>query len=344
MAIPEQQLATWTNQGATTTAHSTHQSIRAALSADSSPIMGLNTEVYLQGSYRNHTNIRGDNGVDIVVELKERSFRRDLSRLSAADQALYHQCYTDPTYQWSDFRHNVIAALIAYYRSEFVVPGSKAIEVLAGSGRLSAHVVVCVEHRTYRSFAGIPDPGDYDSGITFQAQDDDRWIVSYPKQHIDTARPRTSLVGRTGPTSRRCACSRTPGHTWWISASSLTSLRHPASSSACSTTSLTKSLPQPSNKASTMPSSGFLQTAIGSRDFGVRMEEPTSSVQLASSGTQKTPATSWQPTGCCGTGGSERVGREVTTVSHHDLAQFIAVAGDTPKVRDICRSPLVTAR
>jgi tRNA nucleotidyltransferase (CCA-adding enzyme) len=73
MPIPESQLDTWSRQGAVTTAKATHESIRNALTAFSSPIRQMfadgSAEIYLQGSYKNDTNIRGDSDVDIVAEL-----------------------------------------------------------------------------------------------------------------------------------------------------------------------------------------------------------------------------------------------------------------------------------
>jgi tRNA nucleotidyltransferase (CCA-adding enzyme) len=73
MPIPESQLEIWSHQGAVTASKTTHESIRIALSANTSPIRQRvaagGVEIYLQGSYKNDTNIRGDSDVDVVVEL-----------------------------------------------------------------------------------------------------------------------------------------------------------------------------------------------------------------------------------------------------------------------------------
>ena len=66
MPIPESQLETWSHQGATVTSAATHRSIRAALDAHDWPdAMRLNP--YLQGSYANATNIRGNSDVDLTT-------------------------------------------------------------------------------------------------------------------------------------------------------------------------------------------------------------------------------------------------------------------------------------
>lgn len=85
MTISEAQLEVWANQGAVVLSKQTHESIRLALAADSSLIKGKDYEIYLQGSYRNTTNIRGDSDVDIVVELKS-TFAPDTSLLSAFEK------------------------------------------------------------------------------------------------------------------------------------------------------------------------------------------------------------------------------------------------------------------
>jgi len=77
MGIPESQLAIWSHQGAVTTAKATHESIRNALDSYRWTD-GVDFEVYLQGSYKNNTNIRGDMDVDVVVQLNS-SFYSNLS-------------------------------------------------------------------------------------------------------------------------------------------------------------------------------------------------------------------------------------------------------------------------
>ena len=67
MAITEQQLSNWSGLGAQKGSADTYNSIKTALGQYVFPA-GMNYRVYLQGSYPNHTNIRGDSDVDVVVE------------------------------------------------------------------------------------------------------------------------------------------------------------------------------------------------------------------------------------------------------------------------------------
>lgn len=135
MAIPNRQLATWSHQGATTTAKATHESIRRALSQHSWP-SGVSFDVHLQGSYRNDTNIRGDSDVDIVAELTS-AFRPDLSALAPDQAAAQRAAYSNASYGWSEFRRDVLAALRSYYGTAAVAEGKKAVRVEGGAGRLA---------------------------------------------------------------------------------------------------------------------------------------------------------------------------------------------------------------
>ena len=93
MSNPESQLDTWSRQGAVATAKATHESIRNALTASTSAIRGRDYEVYLQGSYKNDTDIRGDSDVDVVMQLND-AFGQDLDALSPAEGILYLQRYS----------------------------------------------------------------------------------------------------------------------------------------------------------------------------------------------------------------------------------------------------------
>ena len=180
MPIPESQLETWSHQGATTTASITHASIRHALSAHAWPST-VDYEVYLQGSYRNHTNIRGDSDVDLVVQLNS-SFKHELSALSEAQVRAFHATYSDTTYHWGMFRAETLRALKEYYGASLVTEGHKSLKVSGASGRLNADVVPCLMYRKYRS-SQRSDLAQYVKGIAFYSLPDLRLIVNFPKLH-----------------------------------------------------------------------------------------------------------------------------------------------------------------
>lgn len=182
MAIPESQLETWARQGAVTTSAATHTAIRSALFATGSPLIGKNIEPYLQGSYKNDTNIRGDSDVDLVVQLNN-TFRYDLSKLAVDQRQLFEASYGSATYSWDNFRSDVLQVLRSAFGSA-VTEGKKAIKIAATSGRLPADVVVCLQYRRYKSFRGLGSES-YVPGIVLYSLPDRRTVINFPIPHYD---------------------------------------------------------------------------------------------------------------------------------------------------------------
>lgn len=183
MAIPERQLETWSHQGAVATASATNSAVHNALHAQNSPIKDKEFDVYLQGSYKNDTNIRGDSDVDVVVQLNS-TFERDLSGLSQAERLLYEQNHSSASYLWRNFRDDVLKALVAYFRAENISEGNKSIKVSGGSGRLPADVIPCLQYRKYLRFRSLQDQ-TYIEGIVFYTLREGRQIINYPKPHYN---------------------------------------------------------------------------------------------------------------------------------------------------------------
>jgi hypothetical protein len=165
------------------TAKSTHEAVRNALSAPNSPVRGRDYEIYLQGSYKNDTNIRGDSDVDIVVQLNE-TFWKDISGLNAQEQTACEQAFGPATYSLDAFDADVQRSLRAYFGASSVTPNNKCIIVVGGSGRLDADVVVAGQYRRYTNFRSTSDQ-QYAEGITFWGRNDSQQVINYPKLHYD---------------------------------------------------------------------------------------------------------------------------------------------------------------
>ncbi|AEN74717.1 hypothetical protein Rhom172_2837 (plasmid) [Rhodothermus marinus SG0.5JP17-172] len=173
MPVPESQLERWSHQGATTTAKKTHESIRAALDRYKWP--KGKPEVYLQGSYKNSTNIRGDSDVDVVVQLNSVF----MNNLTAEQKRRFGFVKSD--YTWNDFYSDVERALTDYYGASKVRRGRKTLKV--ETTYLPADVVVCIQYRKYPPNRKSED--DYIEGMTFYVPSEDRWVVNYPKLHYE---------------------------------------------------------------------------------------------------------------------------------------------------------------
>lgn len=187
MAIPLSQLSTWSNQGATVTSKQTHESVRNALEHSNSPLVKMisngTVKVYLQGSYKNDTNVRGDSDVDIIVELTN-VFSHNIHERSKDEQDLHSSHYSDAVYTWDHLRRDTQIALERYYGAGFVDgTGNKSIKLLPNNGRLKADVVPVVQHRAYNHFYG-PDYCSYELGVKFNHKTTGKKIINYPEHHF----------------------------------------------------------------------------------------------------------------------------------------------------------------
>lgn len=197
MAIPETQLETWSHQGAVTTASATNQAIQNALLAENSPLRGKDVKVYLQGSYKNTTNIRGDSDVDIVAQLNS-TFQYDLSALSGDEKRLFGQSYpTNATYLWRNFRDDTLKALRDCFGVQNVTEGNKSIKVSGGSGRLGADVIPCLQYKKYLRFPRLQDEA-YIEGIVFYTLREGRQIINFPIPHYNNGVDKNSQQKTNG--------------------------------------------------------------------------------------------------------------------------------------------------
>ena len=165
MSIPESTLAKWSHHKAGTAFKQAHVPIRKALEAHRG-LSQFKYEVFLQGSYKNDTNLGGDSDVDVVVRLS--------SKLKPAVAALTgEQLQKDGSHrfvhqQWNAFRGEALKALRGRFGST-AESGRKTLKV--PKGRMipaDADLVVTVSHM---------------EGIGFYLSDEQRWVVSFPQQH-----------------------------------------------------------------------------------------------------------------------------------------------------------------
>lgn len=195
MAIPEAQLDTWSSPGATTSSAAAYASIKGALSGPKSRILSLKTDIYLQGSYRNCTNIYGDSDVDVVVQL-DSVFQRDLSALDATQRAYEDSSYEDATYSWFNFRADVLQTLQDYYGNARVKPATRCIKVNTGPGRITADVVPALQFRKY-SYFYRPSLESHIEGVRFYDSSLNP-ILNFPKQHIANGEAKNTTLRTYG--------------------------------------------------------------------------------------------------------------------------------------------------
>lgn len=161
MPIADSILGRWSHHHAATASVQAHTAIRDALARQDLP----SHEMFLQGSYKNDTNLRRDSDVDLVVQLDER-LRPKVAALTGS-QLQNSEFHALAHAKWQSFRRLVLAALRARF-SQAVTLGRKSLKVAKGPIPAAADVVVTLK---------------CGNGIALYIPDEHRWAVSYPQHH-----------------------------------------------------------------------------------------------------------------------------------------------------------------
>ena len=164
MPIPESTLSKWSHHEAGTAFKQAHLPIRKALEAYSWP-SEFKYEVFLQGSYKNDTNLGGDSDVDVVVRLatKLKPSVADLTGERLQEDGSHKFVHE----RWNSFRDHALKAMRARF-GKAAKSGRKTLKVPMGKIPADADLVITVSYR---------------QGIGFYLPDERRWVVSYPQQH-----------------------------------------------------------------------------------------------------------------------------------------------------------------
>lgn len=181
MAISEDQLKTWAKQGPTPQFTATYQTLESCLNDRNSPYHPKDFGIFLQGSYKNDTNVYGDSDVDVVIRLNQ-TFYSDLSNLPDEGKKLWNAARSDAEYTLEQFKKDVTGWLVKKLGND-VQPGKKAIYIKGTSNRRNADVVVCCKHRRCIRFRNENDQS-YHEGISFFNSSGVQ-INNFPQQHHD---------------------------------------------------------------------------------------------------------------------------------------------------------------
>lgn len=194
MQISDQQLTTWSQAPSPTEMqkiqrtrdiiettlgkHLPIEQIKKAYQLDS-----FKYEVFLQGSYANHTNVRFDSDVDIVMQLNT-VFTPDKSRLDETQKALYALMHRDSLYKFKQFKTDIHTALVAEFGTHQVTWSNKCLNVLANASRVDADVVPCFQYRIYKRFISYTDQ-QFIEGMRFFDTSNDSEVINFPKIHLE---------------------------------------------------------------------------------------------------------------------------------------------------------------
>ena len=168
MPIPKKTLNRWSRHRSGTASKQTHTAIRDALDDYSGWTDKPKYDVFLQGSYKNDTNLSKDSDVDVVIQIQT---RLDASLVSLTGRKLETEESHLRTYkEWQSARRQVLKALRSRFGSKAVNAARKTLKLAKGEFPASADVVITLQ---------------YEGGVALFLPDEHRWTVSYPSQHYE---------------------------------------------------------------------------------------------------------------------------------------------------------------
>ena len=188
MSISEQQLINWSRPVSTSEDNKCQNVISQVTNAIRSKF-GQSVSIFLQGSYRNNTNVRLDSDVDIVVRHND-YFYYNLQHLNEAEKANFSKAWPDDaTYSFQDLKNDTEIALRAVFGND-VGRRNKCIEVKGNSYRVTADIIPCFPHKRFATSTNVEA-----EGIQFFSDNLDK-IVSFPNQHYTEGVDKTDATGR----------------------------------------------------------------------------------------------------------------------------------------------------
>ena len=183
MAIPESQLTTWSRQGTTDSASVLYERIRLSLQNDAA-LRNRSFEVFLQGSYRNRTNVRGDSDVDVVAMLTD-TYMPEYGALDTYTRGVVEGRASAATYSLTDFRRDVSSAIRSAFSAHNITDGGKSIKIPRTSNNIPADVVPCLEYRLYLPPQTLLSDASHVDGIWLWDVQRNHSVISFPKQSYD---------------------------------------------------------------------------------------------------------------------------------------------------------------
>lgn len=150
------------------------------------PFANRKIEVFVQGSYRNGTNVRTDSDVDVCVRCMDVCFPEIPDGYTTSSFGL-----SDASYSYAAFKDDVGGALRAYLGAGAVTRGNKAFDLHENSYRVDADVVPTFEHRRYRVEDG---KYSYTAGTELRPDEGGR-IINWPHQNYENGTRKNAATG-----------------------------------------------------------------------------------------------------------------------------------------------------
>jgi predicted nucleotidyltransferase len=177
MKITDEQLTRWAKAPSETEEDKcrvARDRIEKALRA----VFGDSIRVFLQGSYKNRTNVKRESDVDIVVEYTGTYFH-ELHLLSPQELQRYWGLHVPVTYPYHQFKTDVTKILTDEFEDGEVERVDKCIKVYRNDQRVHADIIPSFTHNCYATATVVKHKGIHfvtDAGVD---------TFNYPEQHHD---------------------------------------------------------------------------------------------------------------------------------------------------------------
>lgn len=137
---------------------------------------GQQVTIFLQGSYKNRTNVKRDSDVDIVVRFNEAYFA-NTAFLNETEKQRYEQTRIPSSVSFDEFKTAIYRLLMDEFYAGMIERKNKCIFIKANENRVNADIVPCFIHKRLAT-ATISQA----EGIQF-ISDNGLEVISFPEQH-----------------------------------------------------------------------------------------------------------------------------------------------------------------
>lgn len=137
---------------------------------------GDSIRVFLQGSYKNRTNVKQESDVDIIVEYTGTYFH-ELHMLSPQELQRYWELHVPVKYPYHKFKDDVTRILTTEFDQGEVKRVDKCVKVFKNGERVHADVIPCFTHNCYSTATTVAYKGIHfitDTGVD---------TFNYPEHH-----------------------------------------------------------------------------------------------------------------------------------------------------------------
>lgn len=140
-------------------------------------------DIFLQGSYKNDTDVTKSSDVDVVVRL-ETVWSSNKEILPPDQLQKYNQTYKSVNYGFKEFNQDILNALYTHFNQLYIHNDDKCLKIREHSKFCNADVIPCLTFRNYGNFESSSNQ-KFDEGIYFFTNQNKK-VVNYPKQHYES--------------------------------------------------------------------------------------------------------------------------------------------------------------